>query len=542
MLRKGIPLLCAASFALFSSSHAAPPKLIVAILIDQMRYDYLERFHHQFTTNGFRLFTERGAFMTFAHYNYVPTVTGPGHASFLSGSTPSMHGIIANDWLDRKTGREVYCADDSSVDGVGATPGKARMSPRNFIGSTFADELRLRYHSKVVGISMKDRGAILPAGKKPAGAYWFHASNGNFVTSTYYMEQLPAWVQEFNKRKRPAQFVNQTWERLLDEKAYQNADAGAGEGNMPDEKKPVFNHKIAASKDGFENVISSPFGNQLLEEFAEAAIEGEKLGQGSQPDLLCVSFSSIDYVGHRFGPYSQEIQDMVLRLDRQLSQLFTFLEGKVGMENVVMTLTADHAVAPNPEFAKEQGLEGQRFDEGEFLTDLKIRLSEEFGPGRYLLSSKIFSGNLYLNLATLERKHLKLEEVVSFIREAALASGKSQACYSREQLLDGRGPGPLGRLALNGYNAERGGDLFLLTKPFLVPGTGKTGTTHGSGFSYDTHVPILFFGTPFNVGRFADEFFITDIVPTLCAALKMNEPAGSMGKPLLRVLAEPSPD
>lgn len=516
--------------------HAAPPKLIVAILVDQMRYDYLERFQDQFTTNGFRLFLNRGVFMTFAHYNYIPTVTGPGHASYLSGSTPLMHGIVANDWYDRKTGKEVYCAEDQGVDGVGATPGKARMSPRNFIGDNFADELRLRFHSKVVGVSMKDRGAILPAGKKPTGAFWFHSNNGNFVTSTYYMTELPGWVKAFNQKKRPADFAGKTWERLVDEKYYLNQDDSAGEGTIGDEKKPVFPHKISSSKDNFDSVVGSPYGNQILAEFAEAAIEGEKLGQGAQPDLLCVSFSAVDYVGHKFGPYSQEVQDTVLRLDRQLNEFFNYLDQKIGLASVVITLTADHAVAPTIEFAKEAGLNAESFDETAWIGDLKTRLNEEFGPGKYLIASKTFSGNLYLDYHTIEKKRLNLQEVITCIRETALASGKYQAVFSREQLLEGRAPGPLGKLASNGYNGERGGDVLLIPKPYVIPGAGKTGTTHGSPYSYDTHVPILFYGTAFQPGRYPNEFFITDIVPTLCAALEMNEPSVSMGKPLIDIL------
>jgi predicted AlkP superfamily pyrophosphatase or phosphodiesterase len=521
-----------------SAIQAAQPKLIVAIVVDQMRYDYLERFHDQFSSNGFRLLTDRGAFMTFAHYNYIPTVTGPGHASFLSGSLPAVHGIIANDWFDRKTGRDMGCVEDEAVDGLGATAGKGRASPKNFVGDTFADELRLRFKSKVVGVSIKDRAAILPAGKRPTGAYWFYAKNGNFITSTYYMEQLPGWVQEFNKRKRPADFMGQTWKRLLEEKQYFNPDEQAGEGNLAEEKKPIFDHKVAPSKDNFDNMLQTPFGNTLLEEFAEAAVEGEKLGRGAQPDLLTVSFSGIDFVGHRFGPYSQEVQDAVLRLDRDLEKFFNFLDSKIGLQNVVMVLTADHAVAPTPEFAKAEGLEGQRVDETEFLNDLKIQLADEFGNGRYLQSSKIYTGNLYLNRATIEKKHLELDKIASYVRDFALNSGKFAACYTREQLLDGRVPGPFGALALNGYNAERGGDLVFIEKPYSVPGTGKTGTTHGSPYSYDTHVPIVFYGADFKAGRYTQPFYITDIVPTFCALLHINEPAGSVGKPAQGIFAE----
>ncbi len=522
------------------SAQAQTPKLVVAILVDQMRYDYLERFHDQLTTNGFKLFTEQGTFMTFARYNYCPTITGPGHASFLSGSTPYMHGIIANDWFDKKTRKNMYCCEDPSVEGVGTTTAKGKMSPRNFIGATFADQLRLQYHSKVVGISMKDRGAILPAGKKPAGAYWFDSKSGDFVSSTYYMQELPAWVKQFNERKHAADFVGKTWDRLLETKAYQYADDSAGEGILAGEKTNTFPHAVAASKsEGFENIMPTPFGNQMLADFAQAAIEGEHLGEGAQPDLLCVSFSSIDYCGHKFGPYSQEVQDITLRLDRQLNEFFAYLDKKIGLANVVLTLTADHGVAPTPEFASEQGFDGLRLKENELMVELMGKLDEKYGAGKYFLTPKIYEGNLYFNHETLQEKKLSANEVAAFVRDWALATGKFQEVFTREQLLDGRAPGFIGQLVMNGYNAERSGDVVLVHKPFAIPFGGKTGTTHGSPFTYDTHVPVLFYGAPFKKGRYADEFYITDIVPTLCAALHMDEPPGCMGKPFVKILLNP---
>jgi predicted AlkP superfamily pyrophosphatase or phosphodiesterase len=537
---RNIPVLMVLWVLTFSvRAQPPPPRLIVAIIVDQLRYDPLERFDHLFVTNGFRWLTDHGAFMTFAHYNYVPTVTGPGHASFLSGSTPMMHGIVGNEWFDRETRRAIGCVEDQSVDGVGATPARGRASPRHFIGGTFADELRLRYGSRVIGISFKDRGAILPAGKKPTGAYWFHANNGNFITSTYYMEQLPAWVKAFNERRRPADFVEKKWERLLEEKHYPDPDDNPWEGTLSGEKEPVFDHTIAASKEGFENLGSTPFGDELLREFAEAAIEGEGLGNGTGPDLLCVSFSAVDSVGHRFGPYSQEAQDTVLRLDRQLARLFTFLDQRIGLTHTMIILTADHAVAPAPEFARAEGMDGQRLDEGDFVRDLNEHLAEEFGPGRYFATSKLFYGHLFLNELTLAKKDLKAADIAPVVREFALGHGKFQACYTREQLLDGRAPGPIGELVLNGYNAERGGDFVFVAKPYVLPGTGRTGTTHGSPYSYDTHVPVLLCGASFVPGRYADPFAITDIVPTLCVALRMNEPPGCMGRPFSRVLAHP---
>jgi predicted AlkP superfamily pyrophosphatase or phosphodiesterase len=524
-------------------AHAAePPKLVVAILVDQLRYDYLERFHDQFSERGFRLLTEKGAFMTFAHYNYMPTITGPGHASFLSGSPPAVHGIISNDWFDKRTLKTMNCVSDPDVQGVGAEGTVGQRSPRNFIGSTFADEMRLRYHSKVVGISHKDRSAILPADKKPAGAYWFDSASGNFITSTYYLPDLPAWVREFNERKRPAAFVGQTWSRLLDPKLYQWPDEAAGEGTMPGEKTRSFDHVIAPSPtEGFETIVPTPFGNQLLAEFALAAIDGEKLGTGPQPDLLCISFSSVDAAGHRFGPYSQEVQDMVLRLDRELNDLFAQFDKKFGLANMAIILTADHGVAPTPEFAAEQGLDGQRTDAIAQMSDLLAKLSERFGPGKYLLTPRIIDGNLYFNHDTLREKGIAAEDLAAFIREWALATGKFHSAYSRGQLLDGRAPGAIGQRVFNGFNAERSGDVVLVLKPFTLAIGGKSGTTHGAPYSYDTHVPVLFYGAAFKAGRYADEFSITDIAPMLCAAFHVNEPAGSIGKPLVKALADEGP-
>lgn len=469
------------------------PKLILSILVDQFRYDYVERFHDLFGEDGLKMLTDHGSFLTFARYNYYPTITGPGHASFFSGAPPSVHGIIANDWFDKRTGKMVYCVGDPNVTSVGTESPAGRMSPRNFIGANFSDMMRMHYQSKVIGISMKDRGAILPAGKKPAGAYWWEAATGNFITSSYYRVELPDWVAQFNDRHRAKDFIGQTWDRLLDAKEYRWPAEALGAQALSGEKTLGFPHTINAAKDGFENIMPTPFGNQLLLEFAEAALDGEHLGEGPQPDVLSVSFSSIDYCGHRFGPYSQEAQDIVLRFDRQLAELFHYVDKKIGLDNVAIVLTADHGVMPTPEFAAEQGMDGQRSDVIAVSGDLMQQLETRFGPGRYLQTPKIVEGNIYLNHELLKEKNLSVAEVVDFVREWALGTGRFQACYSRQQLLDGLAPGAIGERVLNGYNAERSGDLVLIYKPYTISWA-ATGTTHGSPYSYDTHIPVLFRG------------------------------------------------
>ena len=516
---------------------ATPPKLVVAILVDQLRYDYLESLHGQMSSGGFRFLSEKGAFLTFAHYNYAPTVTGPGHASFLGGSPPSMHGIIGNDWFDKRSRAMVNCVSDPDAAPVGAGETAARRSPRNMIGDNFADGMRLRFGSKVVGISLKDRGAILPAGRKPQGAFWFDSNSGRFITSTYYRPELPAWLSQFNARQFPQSFTGQKWTRLKSPEVYSGPAQALGASPLPGEKIASFDHTVVPSPtEGFETLVPTPFGNQLLTDLALAAVDGEKMGSGPQPDLLSVSFSSLDACGHRFGPYSHEIQDMVLRLDLELERLLQGLDQRLGLHNVWIVLTADHGVAPTPESALANGLDGLRADMNALTADLLAKLEQRFGAGRFLLTPKIVEGNVYFDHAALAERRLSAEEVAGFVRDWALDTGKFHAGYTRSQLLDGRAPGPLGQRIQNGFNAERSGDVVLVQKPFQIPGGGKGGTTHGAPFAYDTHVPILFYGAPFKPGRCADDVSITDIASTLCVALRMTEPALNTGKPILGIL------
>lgn len=538
MIRVAFVGAFSALFVFFSRTAVAyePPKLVVAIVVDQMRYDYLERSPHLFAPRGFRLLIDHGAFMTSGKYNYYPTVTGPGHASYLSGSGPAVHGIIGNDWFDRKTGKEMYCCADLSVAAVGTT-NKSQVSPRNFIGTTVADQMRLRYNSKVIGMSLKDRAAILPAGKRPAGAFWFDSKTASFITSTYYMTNLPAWVEEFNGRRVAQSYAGKTWDRLFDAKEYLFADDASGEGRLAKETNSVFPHVINMATNNVDAVLQSPFGDELLTDFAIAAIDAEHLGQSGKPDMLCISYSSNDMVGHTFGPDSHEIQDLTFRLDRQFERLFNHIDEKIGLRNVIIVWTADHAVDPTPEFAKFMGLDGERWNSGTFYTNLLQHLEEKFGTGKYFKNNKLPYG-IYLNKEAIRGKGLDEENVAREIREFALASGLFQACFTREQLLNGAAPGWIGQSVLNGYNAERGPDVVFVGKPFGLASTSKTGTSHGSPWAYDTRVPILLFGQPFKPGRYAGQFYITDIAPTLCAALRINEPAGCTGRVATEILAD----
>ncbi len=534
--------------AIQSLVFAKQPRLIVSIVIDQFRYDYLTRFDASFSKNGFKRLMDGGAFMTYAHYDYAHTLTGPGHATYLSCTPPSVHGIIGNGWYDRAIGRRVNCVSDRSVTSVGSNTENGEMSPRYFLGSSFADELLManNFHSRIISIAIKDRAAILPAGKRPTGVYWFDHSTGDFITSSYYAKVLPKWAADFNLKKPAEKFLGTKWEKLLPEKDYDvsDSDAGHGEGRLPGDSSSQFPHvivdlekKSASRVPRYLAFLSTPFANELTIDFAKAAVLGEKLGRNDDVDLLLISFSANDYCGHIFGPNSQEVQDITVRLDRQLANFFDFLDAQVGLNNTLIILTSDHGVAPTSAYAKAMDIDSTMYDASKFVRELKSELQKELGAGRFILSFMHEINEVYLNEDLLRQKKLSPAAIQEFVGRAALSRG-IQFYFTRADLLKGEAAGRLGRLVLNGFNPARSGDVVLIPKPYdrFTDHPNAPGTTHGSPFNYDTHVPIIFYGKPFKPGRYPDEVHITDIVPTLTSVLGIQEPAGCIGKPITKIL------
>ncbi|MGB9773337.1 MAG: alkaline phosphatase family protein [Bacteroidota bacterium] len=517
------------------------PKLIVLIVVDQLRADYLTRFADLFEKDGFRRFWNEGAVFTNAHFPYVPTYTGPGHAAIGSGTTPSVNGIVGNEWYNRSTGKEIYCVYDSIVNPLGATTDAGRMSPRNFIGSTFGDQLRLatNFRAKVIGIAMKDRAAILPAGRTATAAYWFDAAAGTIISSNYYMEKLPEYIVEFNKRHLPDSYIGKEWRKLLPESAYERTapDSGLGEGLFPGGNRSTFPHlitKLAGNK-AYNAFLTSPFANEFTIELAKEVIEKEKLGMRGVTDLLTVSFSSNDYVGHTFGPYSQEVEDITLRLDRQLAGFFQYLDKKFGKGEVLLVLTADHGVAPNPEYASSHGLDAERLARKSFEENVVARVKEILDIGENVI--QVFSNeSVYLNYDLIHKLHLKEEAVENAVARAAMEQPGIHAAYTRTQLLRGEVAGDIGKHVLAGFHPRRSGDVIIVTEPFTFFSYGATGTTHGAPYSYDTHVPLLFFGKGIKHGIFTTPSSPTDIAPTLCEILQIEFPAGSSGRVLTEIL------
>jgi predicted AlkP superfamily pyrophosphatase or phosphodiesterase len=524
-----------------ASSNPNPKvRLVVGIVIDQFRYDYFSRFGDLFGEGGFKRLLDQGASFANANYIHSPTYTACGHATFMSGATPALNGIIGNEWFDRKTGKRVTSVSDGSVKLLGGREGANGMSSAKMIGSTIGDELKLSSmgQSKVVGVSLKDRSAILPTGKRPDGAYWYDANTGNLVSSTYYFNDLPEWVKKFNQEMRPDRFFGKRWEKLLPEPAYRRStiDEASYEKSSFGNKFP---YTITAGEEvpgpRFYNQFEyTPFANDYLVDFAKAAIENEKLGADDIADLLTISFSSNDLVGHVFGPYSQEVEDITLRTDRTMAEFFKYLDQKIGFDHIVITLTADHGVAPVPEQVMTLGY-GGRLEPSAMSEAIKAGLDKRFENDNWILS--FVNNNVYLDESTIERRKLDIEEVERIACQAAMNMQGIAGCFTRSQIIAGNLPKTMiAQRIANGFYPQRNGNLVVVTQPFYFFGEGVAGTTHGSPYSYDTHVPVIFYGLGIVPGTYYDECSPADIAPTLAALLKIETPSNNVGRVLSRAM------
>ncbi|WP_266203428.1 alkaline phosphatase PafA [Pontibacter kalidii] len=513
------------------------PKLVVGIVVDQMRYDYLYRYWSKYGNDGFKKILSQGFNFKNTQYSYVPTYTGPGHASIYTGSVPALNGIIGNSWYDRNQKKDIYCVEDNTVQTVGSSSNAGLMSPANLKTTTITDELRLATNkqAKVVGVALKDRGSILPAGHLANGAYWFDSQSGNWITSTYYQEQLPQWVQEFNNRKLADQYLSQPWETLLPLAEYteSTADDMPWERPLKGEEKPVFPHNVPAirGKD-FDLIRSVPAGNTITKDFALAALKGEELGKDDVTDFLTVSFSTPDYVGHAFGPNSIEAQDVFLRLDREMAELISTIEKEVGKGEVLFFLTADHGAAHVPAFLQEMKVPAGVGSSAIVRDSVDAYLDKTYGKADWI--ERYMNQQIYLNRAVIESKKLDIAEVQQRVANYVLRiNGVMRAVPATTLQSSNWGTGMMARVE-NGYNAKRSGDVVLLLEPGWFEGYGKEpkGTTHGSQANYDTHVPLLWYGWQVKAGESDAQAEVADIAATLAAWLYIQEPNGSVGKPL----------
>lgn len=517
------------------------PKLVVGIVVDQMRNDFLARYANLYGEGGFMRLMNDGFYGANHRFSYMPTTTAPGHASVYTGTTPAVHGIVGNDWYDPISKEEMYCVEDRSVKSVGVDRPSGQMSPRNLKTTTVTDELKLFWNedSKVIGVSLKDRGAVLPAGHLADGAYWY--KDKKFITSSYYMEELPQWVDDFNKLNLVDTFLAKAWEPLLDKAAYEASlpDNNPYEALFQGEKYPVLPKDLAylATENDPDAVLKrSPWGNSLILEFGLAAVIKEEMGQDGITDFLALSFSTPDYMGHAYGPRSLEVQDMYLRLDNDLSDFFDFLDSYVGKGEYTVMLTADHGAAEVAQFSIDKNLPGGYFDMQGNKKLLEQILLDYDSIGLAMIE-KLEGNQVHINRENTKSAGLDLGDLTAYLAYEISRMPGIYAAYSSEKVRTaGSAEFPIRNLQ-RGLHPTLAGDVVFVMESGWIS-YGSVGTTHGSPWMYDQHVPLLLYGFGVEKGKTYRETNIRDIAPTLCAIMGIPFPSGMTGKPILEAIGE----
>ena len=508
------------------------PKLVVGIVVDQMRWDYLYRYQKRYTDGGFKRLLGEGFSCENTMIPYVPSVTAIGHTCIYTGSVPSIHGIAGNNFV--KDGKKVYCTDDDSVKPVGTTSVAALMSPRNLWVSTIGDEMKIASNgrAKVVGVALKDRASILPAGHNPNGAFWFDDQTGCFITSSYYMDRLPKWVEAFNDKRLPEQYLSQKWNTLYpkntytesatDENEYENGIREGVKATLP------LNLPELYKKYGYGIIRNTPFGNSLTLDMAKAAIDGEQLGTDDETDLLTVSCSSTDYIGHQVGTHAIETEDTYLRLDKAIADFLAYLDSKVGKGNYLVFLSADHGAMNNAAFLQDRRIPAGSWDASATAKKLNHVLAKEYPEAGDIVKT-VMNYQVFFNRDVIKSKQLDFDNikqtVVNVLKEdPSVLYACDMAKASTESI-----PEEVKSRIINGYNRERSGDVVIILKPNFYA-HGMKGTDHGAWNSYDTHIPLVFMGWGIKYGATTKQTFMTDIAPTIAAMLHVQAPNGCVGK------------
>ncbi len=518
------------------------PKLVVGIVVDQMRYDYVYKYWSKYGNKGFKRLINEGTFCENTHYNYSPTVTAAGHASIFTGASPSSHGIVGNDWYNRATKKKMYCTEDESVQCLGGTEKAGKMSPKNMLTTTIGDELHLaqQFKNKVIGVSLKDRSSILPAGHSANAAYWFDGKTGNFISSTHYMEKLPEWVNAFNSRKLPQSYILQPWTTLLplDKYTESTKDETPYEETLKGEDKPTFPHdlqKIYAAVGSYEMLRTTPFGNTIVREMAVSAMQNEKLGiTENTTDMITISFSSTDYVGHQYGTDAIETEDTYLRLDKELELLLNYIDQNIGKKNVLLFLTADHGAVPVPNMLIDKKIPAG-YSDGDYIMDSGNKfLKQKFAVADLIEEEE--NCNLYLNLAAIASNNLDIDKVETELARFLQQQEGIKNAYTSREITTMSNANYSQEMIANGYYSKRSGNVVLaLNAGWLT--YKKKGTSHGTQYTYDTHIPLIWWGA--NVPKAKSDYThttITQIAPTVATYLGIEKPNGSIAQPILQII------
>ena len=530
-----------ASLSTYAQIPDEKPKLVVGIVVDQMRWDYLYRFQDRYTEDGFKRLLNEGFSNENTYIPYVPTYTAIGHSTIYTGSVPAIHGIAGNDFIIQSTGQDMYCTQDDQVEGVGTTSKAGKMSPKNLLVTTVTDQLKLsnNFRSKVYGVSLKDRGGILPAGHFADAAFWFDGESGNWITSTFYMNELPQWLKKFNDKKLVDKYLN-SWNTLYPIDTYRQSEKDenvyrSSYKNL-DQMKFPYDLKKLKKDNGLGLIRSTPFGNTLTKDIALAIIENEKLGQNEKgiTDFLAVSFSSTDYVGHQFSPNTIETEDTYLRLDKDLGEMFNYLDQKIGKGEYLVFLTADHGGAHNPKYIQDKKGNAGYFPTSDVKKALNTKLSDKFKVKDIVRSLSNYQ--VHLNYSIIETNDLDedeiKEEIVKFMRKV---DGVAFA-VDMDRIGEASIPSIIKERMINGYNRKRSGAINYILDPQWYGGKlNAGGTTHGTWGSYDAHIPFVLMGWGIKPGKNYNPVHMTDIAPTISALLQIEEPNGNIGKPVTEV-------
>ncbi len=517
----------------------ARPKLVVGIVVDQMRWDYLYKYYERYGQDGFKKMIKEGYNCQNTMINYLPSFTGPGHACVYTGSVPAIHGIASNDWISENSHNKVYCVEDNNVHSIGGSTKAGRMSPRNMYTTTITDELKIatQQRAKVFGIGIKDRGSILPAGHAANAAFWFDDSTGNFITSSYYMNELSGWMTTFNSKRWADTFMERIWEPLYPLNSYVNStvDDMITEGKLPGEDAPVFPHKTPQVKGlGYYGIRYMPWGNTITLKSAKACVKGEQLGQRDVTDFLCITLSTTDYAGHNYGPDAVEIEDMYLRLDADLASLFNYLDKKVGKGDYTVFLTADHGAANNAGYMNQLKIPAGSETQAEATDKLNDWLKQKFKIDDAVIA--LYNYQVYLNEEQLTKLSIDRDELKEAVEKWLYMQDGVSMVVDMEEMDDAVVPEPIRTMIVNGYNKERSGCMQIIMKPGWYSGHGKTGTTHGTWNPYDTHIPLLWYGWGIAKGETYRTINMTDIAPTLAAMLHIQMPNGCIGQVITEIL------
>jgi predicted AlkP superfamily pyrophosphatase or phosphodiesterase len=527
-------LLFISYFSQAQTQQTAKPKLVIGIVIDQMRWDFLYRYADRYTNNGFKRLLREGFSCENTMVPYTPTVTACGHTCIYTGSVPAITGITGNNWWDLDLNKRVYCTDDSNFTTVGSNSTAGQMSPNNMLVTTIGDELRMatNFRSKVIGIAIKDRGAILPAGHSANGAYWYDDQSGNWITSSYYRSDLPDWASQFNNRKLVDSLLVFNWNTLDSANKYiqSTEDNKNYEVKFPGEISTAFPHNFSTLTETQKDtaIKSIPQGNTMTLEFAKSAIEGESLGMTGNTDFLTISCSSTDYIGHQFGPNSVENEDDYLRLDKDLASFFKFLDDKYGAGNYLLFLTADHGVAHIPGFLQENKIPSGFLSTQGIAYFLNANAKSKFG----LTADVILNTDNYqltLNHSLLDSAKISRDKMISFLLPLIKMIPGVANEFDIEKISETTMPEVQKKMLSNGYYAKHCGDIQLIFQPGWIDG-GPTGTTHGLWNPYDAHIPLIWFGWNVKQGATNKETYMTDIAATVAAMLHIQMPNGCIGK------------